>query len=99
MKLVISAVLLLFIVFGTHHASTKPDIPSQAEQAVSRMTLDEKLGQMLMPDFRNWQKKGHSSPEALTQMNDEVAGLIQKYRFGGVILFAENVKKLSKRYA
>lgn len=92
MKLVISAVLLLFIVFGTHHASTKPDIPSQAEQAVSRMTLDEKLGQMLMPDFRNWQKKGQSSPEALTQMNDEVAGLIQKYRFGGVILFAENVK-------
>ncbi|KTF60018.1 MULTISPECIES: glycoside hydrolase family 3 protein [Bacillus amyloliquefaciens group] len=92
MKLFISAVLLLFIVFGTHHASTKPDIPSQAEQAVSRMTLDEKLGQMLMPDFRNWQKKGQSSPEALTQMNDEVAGLIQKYRFGGVILFAENVK-------
>ncbi|MEC3842122.1 glycoside hydrolase family 3 protein [Bacillus amyloliquefaciens] len=92
MKLVISAVLLLFIVSGTHHASTKPDIPSQAEQAVSRMTLDEKLGQMLMPDFRNWQKKGQSSPQALTQMNDEVAGLIQKYRFGGVILFAENVK-------
>lgn len=92
MKLFISAVLLLFIVFGTHHASTKPDIPSQAEQAVSRMTLDEKLGQMLMPDFRNWQKKGQSSPEALTQMNDEVARLIQKYRFGGVILFAENVK-------
>lgn len=92
MKLVTSAVLLLFIVFGTHHASTKPDIPSQAEQAVSRMTLDEKLGQMLMPDFRNWQKKGQSSPEALTKMNDEVAGLIQKYRFGGVILFAENVK-------
>ncbi|UZD74350.1 glycoside hydrolase family 3 protein [Bacillus siamensis] len=92
MKLVISAVLLLFIVFGTHHASTKPDIPSQAEQTVSRMTLDEKLGQMLMPDFRNWQKKGQSTPEALTQMNDEVAGLIQKYRFGGVILFAENVK-------
>ncbi|WP_439098050.1 glycoside hydrolase family 3 N-terminal domain-containing protein, partial [Paenibacillus polymyxa] len=87
-----SAVLLLFIVFGTHHVSTKPDIPSQAEQAVSRMTLDEKLGQMLMPDFRNWQKKGQSSPEALTQMNKEVAGLIQKYRFGGVILFAENVK-------
>ncbi|MEC2313630.1 glycoside hydrolase family 3 protein [Bacillus velezensis] len=92
MKLVISAVLLLFIVFGTHHVSTKPDIPSQAEQAVSRMTLDEKLGQMLMPDFRNWQKKRQSSLEALTQMNKEVAGLIQKYRFGGVILFSENVK-------
>lgn len=24
-------------------------------------------------------------------MNDEVAGIIQKYRLGGVILFAENV--------
>ncbi|MCC9024046.1 glycoside hydrolase family 3 protein [Bacillus nakamurai] len=92
MKLVISSVLLLFIVFGTHQAVTKQDIPSQAKQAVSRMTLDEKLGQMLMPDFRNWQKDGQSSPQAFTQMNNEVAGLIKKYQFGGVILFAENVK-------
>ncbi|MBY8913347.1 glycoside hydrolase family 3 protein [Bacillus sp. YC2] len=92
MKLVISAVLLLFIVFGTHQAATKQDIPSQAKQAVARMTLDEKLGQMLMPDFRNWQKDGQSSPQAFTQMNNEVAGLIKKYQFGGVILFAENVK-------
>ncbi|MBT2574713.1 glycoside hydrolase family 3 C-terminal domain-containing protein [Bacillus sp. ISL-51] len=92
MKLVISAVLLLFIVFGTHQAATKQDIPSQAKQAVARMTLDEKLGQMLMPDFRNWQKDGQSSPQAFTQMNNEVAGLIKKYQFGGVILFAENVR-------
>lgn len=92
MKLVISSVLLLFIVFGTHQAVTKQDIPSQAKQAVSRMTLDEKLGQMLMPDFRNWQKEGQSSPQAFTQMNNEVARLMKKYQFGGVILFAENVK-------
>lgn len=55
------------------------------------MSLEEKIGQMLMPDFRNWKKKGESNAKGLTKMNDEVAGIIEKYRLGGVILFAENV--------
>ncbi|WP_338443649.1 glycoside hydrolase family 3 protein [Bacillus spizizenii] len=91
--LILSAVLFLSCFFGT--SQTKAALSSgsaDAKQIVNRMTLDEKLGQMLMPDFRNWQKEGESSQQALTEMNEEVAGLIKKYQFGGVILFAENVK-------
>ncbi|MCM3014714.1 beta-N-acetylhexosaminidase [Bacillus subtilis] len=91
--LILSAVLFISCFFGarqTEASASKRAI--DANQIVNRMSLDEKLGQMLMPDFRNWQKEGESSPQALTEMNDEVASLVKKYQFGGIILFAENVK-------
>ncbi|PAE16985.1 hypothetical protein CHH91_07015 [Virgibacillus sp. 7505] len=58
---------------------------------VEGMSVEEKVGQMLMPDFRNWQKQGESKATGFTEMNDEVGSIIQKYHLGGVILFAENV--------
>ncbi|WP_458105046.1 glycoside hydrolase family 3 protein [Bacillus sp. PK3-037] len=92
-SLILSTVLFLSCFLGVSQtAEAKPRSSEDAKQIVDRMTLDEKLGQMLMPDFRNWKKEGESSPQAFTKMNEEVAGLIKKYQFGGVILFAENVK-------
>lgn len=57
----------------------------QAAGIVSKMTIEEKTGQMLMPDFRTWNGTN------FTVMNEEVGGVISKYHLGGVILFAENV--------
>ncbi|UTL72923.1 glycoside hydrolase family 3 protein [Bacillus halotolerans] len=92
-SLILSTVLFLSCFLGVSQtAEAKPRRSDDAKQIVDRMTLDEKIGQMLMPDFRNWKKEGESSPQAFTKMNEEVAGLIKKYQFGGVILFAENVK-------
>jgi len=53
-------------------------------RAVQRMTMEEKVGQMLMPDFRTWKGKN------VTEMNDEITQLVKKYHLGGVILFREN---------
>ena len=55
------------------------------DHAINGMTLNEKIGQLLMPDFRNW--KGQN----VTKMLPEIEQLIQKYHLGGVILFRENV--------
>ncbi|WP_307893133.1 glycoside hydrolase family 3 protein [Bacillus swezeyi] len=76
---------------GTSEADAGQHSEQSVKQMVSDMTLEEKIGQMLMPDFRNWKKEGDSSAKGLTEMNDEVAGIIQRYHLGGVILFAENV--------
>jgi beta-N-acetylhexosaminidase len=54
-------------------------------KALKSMTVEEKIGQMLMPDFRNWKGK------PVTEMNDEIRELVKKYHLGGVILFRENV--------
>jgi beta-N-acetylhexosaminidase len=55
------------------------------QNAVKKMTLEEKIGQMLMPDFRKWEGQN------VTEMLPEIEALIKKYHLGGVILFAENV--------
>ncbi|MFJ5763306.1 glycoside hydrolase family 3 protein [Neobacillus sp. NPDC093182] len=55
--------------------------------AIKHMSMDEKVGQMLMPDFRTW--KGQN----VTVMNDEIAKLVKDYHLGGVILFRENTVK------
>jgi|LSQX01.1.fsa_nt_gb beta-N-acetylhexosaminidase len=57
------------------------------DQLVAGMTLEEKLGQMLMPDFRTW------NGEDVLAINNEIARLIREYHVGGVILFRENVKE------
>lgn len=54
-------------------------------KAITSMTVKEKIGQMLMPDFRTWNGKN------VTEMNDEIKELVKKYHLGGVILFRENV--------
>nr|WP_249305931.1 glycoside hydrolase family 3 protein [Lederbergia citrea] len=55
------------------------------ENAVKIMSIEEKVGQMLMPDFRNWKGKD------VTEMLPEIEQLVKDYHLGGVILFRENV--------
>lgn len=52
--------------------------------AIKQMSMEEKVGQMLMPDFRTWKGKN------VTEMNSEIAQLVKDYHLGGVILFREN---------
>ena len=66
---------------------------SRIDQIMEGMTLDQKITQMIMPDFRQWQQEGETAVSDLTVLNDEVAKIIDDYDFGGVILFANNVKE------
>ncbi|MET3196041.1 glycoside hydrolase family 3 protein [Bacillus sp. OAE603] len=75
----------------TQFKPSKVEAVTNVKDIVQNMTVDEKIGQMLMPDFRNWQKQGETKATGFTVMNDEVGSIIQKYHLGGVILFAENV--------
>lgn len=61
------------------------------EEKISKMTLDEKIGQMLMLEFRNWEDENGELKE-VTELNDDIKNAIAKYKVGGVILFAENVR-------
>lgn len=60
------------------------------EEAISEilenMTVEEKVGQMLMMDFRK-----NPDDSGMTVLTDDVAQKISDYHLGGVILFAENL--------
>lgn len=55
------------------------------DHAIEQMTMEEKVGQMLMPDFRKW------NGQNVTTLLPEIEQLVKKYHLGGVILFRENV--------
>ncbi|MBY6035070.1 beta-N-acetylhexosaminidase [Fictibacillus nanhaiensis] len=90
---------MIFVTNGTsfdriaiHVKNGKASFEKQKEKkydlisnAIQSMSVKEKIGQMLMPDFRNW------NGQPVTEMNDEIRELVKKYHLGGVILFRENV--------
>lgn len=65
---------------------------SRVDDMLESMTLEQKIGQLLMPDFRQWKQEGEGAVTDLVEMNAEVAAIVDKYDLGGVILFANNVK-------
>lgn len=54
------------------------------------MSLEDKITQMLMVDFRRWQQASEIDETSFTVMNAEISGIIARYKFGGIILFGEN---------
>lgn len=63
----------------------------EIEKKVSQMTLEEKIGQMFMLEFRYWENEDGELKE-VTELNEDIKNAIAKYKVGGVILFAENVR-------
>lgn len=54
------------------------------------MTTDEKIGQVLLINFRRWRTAGQTEITGMTELNTEVASVIKKYHLGNIILFGEN---------
>ena len=72
---------------------------SRVEEIIDNMTLRQKITQMIMPDFRKWTLDVNTSDaEDFTVMNDEVGKIIEDYDFGGIILFANNVKTTEQSF-
>lgn len=87
---VLTAGAIITSLFSTTVSFTKAET-SSADEIVKSMTLREKIGQIIMPDFRQWIVDGKTAD--MTVLNDEIREIIRDYDFGGIILFANNVKK------
>ncbi|MEH2922128.1 glycoside hydrolase family 3 N-terminal domain-containing protein [Samsonia erythrinae] len=62
------------------------------KQKVSAMTLEEKIGQKIMLDFRYWNSNDEENNKDMIAPNDFIANLMTENHIGGVILFANNLK-------
>ena len=84
--------------------AAQSDAGARAREIVARMSLREKITQLMFMDVRKWMTLGVEAASAklledpkydgepVVQMNDEIARMLKEYRFGGVILFTENLK-------
>ena len=78
----------------------------RVSELLKTMTLEEKVGQMMIPSFRIWQDL-RNAPEGnetgaektnITELNDEIRACLEKNHFGGTLLFAENFKDAEQTY-
>ncbi|MEE0264563.1 MAG: glycoside hydrolase family 3 N-terminal domain-containing protein [Acutalibacteraceae bacterium] len=67
-------------------ASMPVAMATNVDSIMSKMTLEEKIGQMITVSVENWNGEG------FTIMEDGVAEIISKNSVGGVILFEENLE-------
>ncbi|MBG9978257.1 glycoside hydrolase family 3 protein [Ruoffia tabacinasalis] len=93
-KIVLSTVLALSAFpmapnLASAEENSTTDTAEIVDNLMSEMTLEEKITQTMMPDFRNWMVDGEEV--GVTELNDDIRQILTDYKFGGVILFAENV--------
>ena len=65
----------------------RKDEDAQIREIISKMTPEEKLAQMMIVGLRS----DGSNTNTATEINEDYAGLLQKYDFGGIILFTGNI--------
>ncbi|WP_272668985.1 glycoside hydrolase family 3 protein [Providencia sp. PROV151] len=58
---------------------------------VDSMTLEEQIGQLLMPDFRYWGVDNKGNKKPFIQSNEQIENIIKRYHLGSIILFRENL--------
>ncbi|NCC14757.1 MAG: glycoside hydrolase [Clostridia bacterium] len=61
------------------------------QEMIGAMSTEEKVGQLLMADFRN-----NADGSGMTVLSEEAAEKIKQYHLGGTILFAENIDTLEQ---
>ena len=87
--------ILSTLVFCASPLTAKAD--DRIKDMVEDMTTQEKVAQMLMPSFRYWGEG--DKKEGVTEINDAIRATLNKYSFGGVIVFAQNCQNAKQTTA
>lgn len=89
--IIFTVVILIVGVLLYKRNGVEETVVDKSSEIVSKMSIDEKIGQMLTLSFREWKNDTSSkNTKNVTVMNEEIRSIIENYHLGGVILFAEN---------
>lgn len=100
MKRIFSFFLIFALLFSLSLPIGAAAEASRVADMVSAMSLREKIAQMLMIDFRDWDEDptDEQSATGFTVMNSQVAAILKDYDFGAVILFSPNLKTTEQAF-
>ena len=92
----LTALLLLLLAFGCG-GDASPTADQELQSLVARMTLEEKIAQKFVVDFRYFcNQPSAKCSTAFTQMQPEVSAFIQRQALGGIILFSNNIQSVAQ---
>ncbi|MBR3251345.1 MAG: hypothetical protein IKF80_06525 [Erysipelotrichaceae bacterium] len=101
MKKLLTTILILslFLLSGC-------DTESKIERQIKKMSLKDKVSQMIMPCLRysyfekTVDENGNEKTirEPLEELDERYTSLLNEYKFGGIILFEENLRESEKSF-
>lgn len=96
MKLITTVMLIVSFILQWLPLAQKDPVNWVADN----LSLRDKVTQMLMVDFRYWDENTSDNKEkqGLTVMNNQVRQIIENYKFGAVIYFAQNLTGTAQAY-
>ena len=96
---ILSILLVLVLMYGTFSSIAGAEKPPAAaltpEGILGEMTLEDKIAQLLMPDFRYYTDED-GNIQNVTEMRPEIAELLKSYGFAGIIFFGPNLADTEK---
>lgn len=98
-SLIIAMSMVVTTILSTNGTSSVKALTNseKAKELVSKMSLEEKIGQKLMLSFRSgWTMKDGTKIASVQTSNNEIDEIIGKYDIGSVILFAANFNSDAK---
>lgn len=84
--------ILLAVGCGLPAAGEETAVEQRVNEILQGMSLRQKITQMMMIDFRNWNGSG------FTVMNAQVREIVEDYQFGALIYFAPNMVNTAQVY-
>ena len=88
-------VLVATTLAGCGGSGTPAD--QEVQNLLAKMTLEEKLAQKFVVDFRYFcEQPSASCTTAWTQMQPQISAFLQRQQLGGVILFANNLQNVAQ---
>ena len=93
-----AAILALFVIafFFIIPKAKNRYLEKQAEKIVTQMSVDEKIGQIMMPSFWTWIDHPGGEEQDVTELNDEIRDMISDFHLGGIAVFSENSTDISQ---
>ncbi len=86
----ICVALIASFSFSQSSISESERVSALADRILEEMSLEQKICQMLMPSFYV-RGRDNRTGAPLTELDSRTAEILQKYDFGGVILFNQNI--------
>ena len=89
------AMALLASGFALGEAREENMTDDRIEAILAGMTLEEKVGQMMVASFRTWKEDSEEAGQEaatvnITELNDAIRACLRECHFGGTVMFGEN---------
>lgn len=103
--MILCLIMILGLTACQNKANKAPEITyeeasTRVEKLLENMSVDEKIGQVLLMNFRKWEinhdteipaKDAGKVPDT-EELNDEILEIVKAYHIGNIILFGESTK-------